>query len=254
MGTDLYVALSGALGRLRELEVMSNNLANAETVGFKRDQPSFVAALESSLQSADGGRVRGAAGRVFTALGSERFDLREGAIESTGSPLDVAIDGRGFFTVETPEGPRYTRAGAFQVDRTGRLVSAEGHPVMGTEGFIQVDRSTAEIRANGEVVVESRTLDEPPRVVGRLAVVDFEEPEKLVKRGANLFEAEPGPEMKPQAVEDARLAERSLERSNVDPVRELAELVIVQRSFDMAMQMLQADDEATRRLIQEVSS
>ncbi|MGH0033742.1 MAG: flagellar basal-body rod protein FlgF [Myxococcota bacterium] len=252
MGTDMYVALSGALGRIRELEVLSNNLANAQTVGFKRDRTSFVATLESALRTAGGESAPGAGGHVFTALDSERFDPRAGAIEATGNRLDVAIDGPGYFSVQTPEGIRYTRAGAFSIDGNRQLVTSSGFPVLGEGGPIRVGRADAEIRANGEVVLPSIDLESPPSVVGRLRIVEFDDPEVLVKQGASLLRAEDGVE--PRAADETRLAERSLERSNVDPVRELAELVIVQRSFDMAMQMLQADDEASRRLIQEVSS
>lgn len=252
MGSDLYVALSGALARLHEIEVVSNNLANADTVGFKRDRTSFTAALETALRTPDQKITPGATAKVFTGVGEERFDPSPGPTEQTGAPLDVAIEGEGFFEVETPEGPRYTRAGSFIVDAQGRLATPAGHPVMGSGGPISIDDGAAAILSSGEIAAPADNPEDPQRILGRLKIVDFEDHAALSKTGGNLFQAADGVE--PQILDDAAVLERSIERSNVRPVQELADLIIVQRSFDVAMQMLQADDETSQSLIREVSS
>lgn len=246
MSTDLYLALSGAMTRLRELDVVANNLANAETTGFKRETPIFAVALEASLRDVTRERVGGVPGRVFAETRATRLDLAPGPIARTSGPLDVAIDGPGFFEVETPAGPRYTRAGSFVVDPQGRLTTPDGFPVLGTGGPIAVGDRPVEIRASGAVV------DDREDEVGRLRVVRFDAPENLVKEGSGLFRA--GEDLAPLPVENPELIERSLERSNVRPVEELASLVALQRSFDAAMRVLETGDRVTGQLLREVSS
>ncbi|MDJ0847864.1 MAG: flagellar basal-body rod protein FlgF [Myxococcota bacterium] len=245
MGSDIYVAASGATARLRDLEVVSNNLANADTIGFKRNRAQFRTALESLLQERDGSRIGGAAGRAYVGLRSPGPDFAQGPTTDTGAPLDVAIRGEGFFAVETPQGPRYTRAGSFQVASDGKLVDREGRPVLGRSGPLRVGGSPVEILASGEIV-DDRGL---PR--GRLAVFRFEDPGVLVKEGLAIFRADG---VEPEAARDAELAPRSLERSNVKAVEELARLIVLQRAFDASMQTLRRQDESIERLLQEVRS
>ncbi|MDJ0866938.1 MAG: flagellar hook-basal body protein [Myxococcota bacterium] len=244
MSSDLYVSLAGALARLRELDVVANNLANVDTPGFKRDRISFEAALETTIEDLEPS-VEGAPGRVFTAFGPAGVDFRAGAVARTGAPLDAAIDGPGFFEVDTPSGPRFTRAGSFSVNGAGQLATADGHAVRGDAGPIAVGDRSVTIASSGEV------LDEQQRALGRLQIVDFDEPALLEKEGANLFRAPAA--LVPEAVPGARLIPNSVERSNVQAVEELAHLVTLQRAFDIAVRAMQSDDEATQRLIQEIS-
>ena len=123
MGSNIYVAASGAAARLQQLEIVANNLANAESVGFKADRAIFRTALEAALSQREGEPTDGAPGGVYVEVGETGFNPAPGPIRSTGAPLDVAIDGEGFFVVTTPEGERYTRAGAFQLDRDQQLLS-----------------------------------------------------------------------------------------------------------------------------------
>lgn len=246
MSDSGFVSASGAVARLRQLEVVANNLANANTVGFKRDHTVFSAMLESRVAGPGGQPAAGAAGLVFVEPGSVSVDARPGNVVSTGSPLDVALLGEGFFEVETPEGVRLTRAGSFAIGPGGQLVSQQGHPVRGAGGApIEVGERPIEITATGEVV------DDQGQSVGRLGVVEVD-PAALVKDGRNLFRL--GPEGFVVPVLDPRFAERSIEGSNVQPVHALAELMMIQRSFEASLQTLQADDGATQALIREISS
>lgn len=246
MSTDLYVALSGALAHLEELDLVANNLANADTVGYKRDRPTFVAALESALQGLDGRVAPGASGSVFVASSGPVADFTGGSVEQTGAALDVAIQGEGLFSVQTPGGTRYTRAGSFTVSSAGLLTTPAGHPVLGDGGPIELGTRAAEIRSSGQVV------DAEGSELGRLQLVSFEDPGALRKEGQNLLRAPADAAARP--IDDPALVERSVERSNVQPVQELAHLVVLQRSFDVVMQMLRADNEAREQLIREVSS
>lgn len=252
MGSDMYVALSGALARMRELDVAANNLANVDTVGYKRDRTSFVTALETALSSADGKLTPGAAAQVYAAVGSDQFDSRGGPIETTGGSLDVAIDGSGYFAVQTDRGTRYTRAGAFSVNAEGQLTTASGEPVLGGGSPIGLPAGPVEITASGAILLQGLQAGDPLQNVGQLSLVEFAEDALLTKEGRNLFRA---PEdVVPIEAESPQFVPRSLERSNVQPVQELADLVILQRSFDIALRMLESDNEASTRLIQEMSS
>lgn len=245
MGSDLYVAVSGASARLRELDVVANNLANADTVGFKRDSALFEATLESALREPDGSRVAGPPGRAFVHLRGVAVDRSAGGVVMTGSPLDVAIDGPGFFEIETAAGPRYTRAGAFVVKASGELATPDGLVVAGESGPISVGDRPVRILPSGEVV------DDANATLGRLRVVDFPESALLEKEGRNLLRPSSG--TSPTPADSPRFIPGAIESSNVEPVHELARMVILHREFDIAMQVLQADDQATKGLIREVS-
>jgi len=245
VGSNLYIGASGAMSRLRQLEIVANNLANSDSVGFKADRVLFHTALEAAVGPGEDGPVDGAPGGVYVETGAVRPDLSRGAVRTTGAPLDAAIDGAGFFVVETPEGERFTRAGSFVVGPDGELSTPSGLRVLGPSGPITVTQPGTRIHANGELV------DAQGRRVGSLRIAAFENPAALEKQGTGLFRAPEG--VAPEDVDEPSLLEGSLEESNVKPVVELAALMTLQRAFDAAMQSMQAEDSATERLIQEIS-
>lgn len=242
MADDLLVSVSGAIARMRDLETVANNLANAETTGYKRDLTLFRSALEQALE-ARGEPVPGSPGMTRVGVDGGATDFTPGPVQFTGQPLDVAIQGEGFFQVETAEGPRYTRAGAFRINAAGQLATPGGDPILGTGGPISVS-GAARISPAGEV------FGDAGQIFGRLALTEFPQ-HQLAKAGENLWEALPGAES--VEVAEPALTESSLERSNVAPVSELARLVALQRAFDVEMRMLQTQDEATQQLLQEVT-
>ena len=244
MGSNLYIAASGAVSRLHQLEIVANNLANADSAAFKADRALFHTALESAVFTEGNGETSGAAGSVYVDMAAIRSNHAPGPIRRTDAPLDVAIDGPGFFAVETPEGERYTRAGSFAVGAEGDLRTPEGLVVLGTGGSITV-AGAARILSNGEIV------DGNGRVTGQLKIVEFEDTGVLSKEGNGLFRA---PEEAERDDADApTLIEGSVEGSNVQPVVEMAVLMMLQRAFDASMQAMQSEDGATQRLIQEMS-
>lgn len=245
MGSSMWVGLSGAVARLREIDVVSNNLANADTVGFKRERIAFSSALESAVSDLGVGPAAGAPGRAFAVEAPGGIDPTAGALAQTGEPLDVAIDGKGWFEIQTPEGMRYTRAGAFVVASDGTLSTQAGDPVMGAGGPIATGDGHATVLPSGDV------LDRSGAAVGRLRVVEFA-PNALEQSGGNLFAPRPDA-APPTEVTDVRVAPGSLERSNVQPVAELAALVLLQRAFEVSVRAIQSDDESTQRLIEELS-
>lgn len=244
MASGLWVGVSGAIARVRELDVVTNNLANADTDGFKAERVAFTAALETAVGDLGAGAARGASGRVFPALASGTLDPAPGPVARTGGRLDAAIDGEGYFEIETPSGPRYTRAGAFALGVDGALVTAAGQPVLGEGGPLSVPDGPAAIQAGGAVV------DGSGAVVGRLRVVAFDDPHALVPDGGSLLRA--APDALPRPVEEPRVEPGALERSNVRPAEQLASLVFLQRAFEVSLRAMQSDDEATGRLLQEM--
>ena len=242
MANNGYISASGATAKLRDLDVVSNNLANSGTPGFKRGESIFRAVLEASLRDAAGDLQPGATSSAFVSTELVGTDFARGSAESTGSPLHAMIDGPGFFEIETEQGARYTRAGNFIVNRLGQLAAPTGEPVQGEGGPILIPDGLARIEPTGEIT------DRDGNVVGKLKVVAFEDLQALVKEGQSVFRPEEGDD--PTAVETPALIPGSIEGSNVDSARELAILVMLQRAFETNVRAMQADDETTQSLIE----
>lgn len=242
MGYDGYISASGASVQLRDLDVVSNNLSNVGTPGFKRSQSIFRAVLEGALQDREGNRAPGATGSAFVSTDQIGSDFRRGGSERTGSPIHAIIDGSGFFEIETPRGLRYTRAGNFIINREGFLSTPSGAPVQGEGGAIVIPDGNAEIEVDGTVT------DSNGNVLGILKVIDFADPQALSREGQSLFKA--APDDPPLEVESAQFIPGSVEGSNVEAARELATMVILQRAFETNIRAMQVDDETTQRLIE----
>jgi flagellar basal-body rod protein FlgF len=208
-----YVALSGMRARLDELDRLASDLANVGTAGYKAERtgqrnvprPAFDAALETAIDA---------------SLGARRLDVRPGAIEPTGRSLDIAIDGGGFLVVDTPAGARYTRNGHLTRSPDGTLVTADGAVVKGADGPLTVGDGALSIDNDGSVVNDGV-------VVGRLAIVQFNDPGALVRESGALLKSTETPT--PVATPSLRTG--SLEQANVSIVDRVAELTSVNRTF-----------------------
>lgn len=199
----------------RRQEVTANNLANASTDGFKADR-------------VFGHAVKGSAFPVPV----QDTDLRQGAFRDTSRPLDAALDGPGFFVVDTPDGERLTRGGSFSLDAAGRLTDGTGNLVLGTEGPLLVQGGVVEIQGDGEVVVDGANA-------GRLRIVEPEQPGQLLKQGHGLFA--PGGPLRP-ADDGTHVRQGAVEDANVDPLLSMVDLVTIQRAFAANMDALKAMD------------
>lgn len=210
-----YSALSGMRSRLEELDRLASDLANVSTAGYKteraaryssqRDQ--FSAALESAVDVVGAGT---------------KIDFRPGTIATSGRDLDVAIDGRGFFVLDTEAGPRYTRNGSFARRADGLLTAPDGEPVAGENGPITLGAGPVVISPDGSVRSGNT-------VVGRLQVVNFASEKDLVRESGARFKALTGAEPEPV---DARLVSGALEQSNVSVVDRMAAMTELSRSFE----------------------
>jgi flagellar basal body rod protein FlgG len=227
MSGSQYIALSGLRARVDELDRLAADIANVGTAGYKGERETRAAAerdsFEASLQTA-----------IDTTFGGRRLDTRAGAIASTGRPLDVAVDGGGFFVVSTPGGERYTRNGHFGVDAERRLVTEDGLPVQGEAGSITL--GDGEIRIDQDGTVWAGTSQ-----AGRLRVVEFTDPGALRQDQSSRLRADG---QTPTSADTPAIRSGSLEQSNVSVADRLAELTTVSRGFEAlqkAISMLMND-------------
>jgi flagellar basal body rod protein FlgG len=210
-----YIALSGMRTRLFQLYRLADEIANANTAGYKGERvsdsearrPAFDAALESAIDVSPGGR---------------RLDVRSGNVIDTGRDLDVAIGGTGYLSVQTQAGTRYTRNGHFTRQTDGTLTTTDGAVVMGTDGPLTLGPGEVHFDADG-------TVRTGKTIAGHLAIVEFDHPEQLVREGGALLKAD-GVSATPTTA--ATVHGGSLEESNVSVVERIAELTHVSRSFE----------------------
>lgn len=232
MDSGLYTALSGNVTAAKKLDVLTNNLANVNTPGFKRDRMSFETVMAQNPKQATTPPQPGSSPPTLADVTFET-DYSEGLIKQTGNTLDVAIDGPGFFAVNTPNGKAYTRQGNFHVDTSGRLVTADGYEVSGGNGPITITGSRVEIDPKGVVYSDGNRI-------GTLEVVDFPTPYQLQKTGSTLFTP-----TNPQAATQPSTAvihQGQLEESNVNALSEMAQLIDTYRYFESCQHAVQAYD------------
>ncbi|AJE02386.1 flagellar basal-body rod protein FlgF [Geobacter pickeringii] len=240
MNSGIYSALSGNIAAMKRLDVLSNNLANANTAGFKKDRMTF----ESMLQSA-GAIPRPNGGTDAPVYSETTFftDYTAGPVKQTGNTFDLALDGDGFFVVNTPQGRAYTRQGNFHLDAGGKLVTVDGYEVLGG-GPITVNGGKVDINAKGEVFVDGSQ-------VGALNVVDFPKPYAFQKSGNSLF-VPTDPQATPQPVRGERVMQGFLEESNVNTVQEMVQLIETNRYFEMCSKAVKAYDDLAAKAANEI--
>ena len=238
------IGLSRQMSLRRELEVVSNNVANLNTTGFKTSTAIFEEHLmlgERADQFAPSNRKLS-----FVQDRSTWHDHSPGPVRQTGNPLDVAIDGKGFLVVQTPRGERYTRNGSFQINAAGELTTSEGFRVLGDAGPIQfqTDDRDITIGRDGSIAV-------PGGVRGKLRMVSFESVQQLKKDGSSTFQAPEG--VTPQPVEFPHIIQGSVEQSNVRGVIEMTRMIEVTRSYTQIASLLQQHGDMRRSSIERLA-
>jgi flagellar basal-body rod protein FlgF len=238
------VGLSRQIALQRELDVVSNNIANLNTTGFKADNVVFQ---EHLMPLARANQFRGNDRQVsFVQDRATWLDLSQGPLEQTGSPLDVAVSGNAFMTVQTPRGERYTRNGALQINNVGELVTSEGYQVVGESGPIVFQNTDRDITINpdGSIRVREGANATADSSRGKLRIVDFQNPQQLQKDGSSLFDA--GTTQQPRPTTDSRVVQGAVEKSNVQGVLEMTRLIEVSRSYTEVSAILQQQSEMRR--------
>jgi len=232
MGSSMNLSPSGALRQERRFQLISQNLSNVQTVGYKKDVPVFSTLFAQALDRS----------------GDEKQDasvvsFQQGSIEKTGNSLDLAIEGEGFFKVMTPNGIRYTRAGHFKLDKEQRLTHANGFPVLGRRGEIRLNGKEMVVEKGGSVKLNGEEAD-------RIALVTFADPTQLRKEGNNLFASE-APEGEKE-VEGASLLQGYLEQSNVNSIEEMVKLIDALRTYESCIKVIQSRDELNGKVVNEL--
>jgi len=223
----IYTAASGMVAEMTRAEVLANNLANVNTNGYKGDlavNKSFGDLLLSKIEQGDANQLVGGVGSgVFVDQIAPVF--LPGSYRDTGNNLDVALEGEGFFTLQTPQGERYTRDGAFSLNSEGYLVTREGYLVLGENGPLQV-----------------KDLD-------KLRIMDFPDKTVLQKEGNNIWSATgPGQDLG----DAARVRQGTLEGSNVNIISEMVNLIAAARAYELSQKMIQTQDASLDKAVNEV--
>ena len=251
MENALLIGLSRQTVLERQMDVLSNNIANVNTVGYKADESLFEEYLSSGAHEDN---FKGADRRVSYVQDRGTFhNFTQGAAQSTNNPLDVAIDGAGFLTVQTQGGERYTRDGNLQINNVGQLVTNSGDTVIGTAGPIVFQPTDHDINISPDgtiTVVEGTARTDSIR--GKLRLVSFADAQKLLKQGNNLFSTPNDNAAQPDTKSTVR--QGFIEKSNVNVVSEMANMIQVTRTYTQIANILQQQSDLHKTAIEQLAN
>ncbi len=277
MVRGIYTGASGMLAQDAKMDAIANNLANVDKTAYKKDIAIFKSFPEMLIRRInESGLGITPAGSYDTApyvgkLGTgvelnEVFtDFEQGSLQRTENNFDLALEGKGFFTVMTERGERYSRDGSFTINQDGILMTHNGNPVMGENGIIKVQHNNFIVNERGEIVVNGDLSADPrdvvsmnsnnwsnPIVIDKLKLVDFENIREVKKEGDSMYrETEySGPPLPPG---ELKVVQGFLEKSNVNIVREMVDMIEVQRSYEANQKTVTSHDQALGKLINEVA-
>jgi flagellar basal-body rod protein FlgG len=245
---SLYIAGTGMLVQRKKMDVLTNNIANVETTGYKTDtllSRSFKDILIERMNDPAVINISNSVGPLNTGVHIDEVvvNFTQGNMEETERLTDLAIDGPGFFTVATQDGERYTRDGSFGINNEGYLVTADGYYVQGAGGAINVGLGGFAVDAQGNITVDGTSA-------GQLKIVNFEDLTGLRKTGNNLYANYTG-----QAVLQTELGtvrQGSLEASNVDITRQMVDMMEISRTYELNQRMVKMIDESLGKTVNEV--
>jgi len=233
MGTPIQATGSNMAAMTKHYRVITNNLANANTAGFKRQIGSMS---QSTGGTSDAGKVND----------SVSVDFGQGRLVHTGRAMDFALDGdNGFFVLETPEGPLYTRNGVFRANAQGQIVDAAGRMVSGEAGPLVAPPSVGTTAIN---VAKDGQISGAGQSIGKLKIVEFDDPTKLTPAGGVAFKAPEG--VSPKSAESTSVYQRFQEGSNVVAVEELVNLITLSRLYEGNFKTIGAQDDRMKSIIQ----
>lgn len=241
-----YTAASGMIAQMTRQLTNAANLANLSTPGYKQvnvQVEEFQSMLLSHFESTGDFSL----GDVSTAVALAPLEINpaQGALRETGRPLDVAISGEGFFVIEGPDGPEYTRNGVFNLEPGGRLVTADGFQVNGV-GNVPIIIPPEQI--NEVWITSDGTIQTEDAVLGQLQVVEFEDPGQIVSNGSNRYTTD----QEAVASPDSGIHQGYLEMSNVDVNQASVDLIEAQRAYEFAQQMVQMQDETLQMTVRDL--
>jgi len=219
MAGDINEIANAAVRLVAKFENVTNNLANASTIGFKEEYLRSIA--ESNLPEQRENQ---------TSRNNPNINLSQGMIQQTGNALDVALDGDGFFAIQTKDGELYTRKGNFHLNKNGEIVTSAGEPVLGDRGPIVARGKEIQIDKQGLITVDGGQI-------GKLKIVTFDQPKMLERVGSGVFSAPAAAGVKVK--DDPQLISNSLELSNVNAVQQMVTMIEIQRSLETYQRLIQ---------------
>lgn len=239
MDSSLYVIGSRMDGLAAQLQVIASNVANANSTGFKRMVSTFAAQDQGATVEED------LMSPVWPELGGLALDTTQGAIRTTGRPLDLAIQGSAFFAVNTPDGTRYTRKGSLYETSSGELTDAAGNPYQAGGGSLHVPEGASQVTVlrDGEVLADQQS-------VGKLSLMDIPSSGSLVPLGGGYYRND-GADAKPAL--ESEVVQGALEESNVEPVSEMVNLIGVTRAYEAGARILHRMDTLGDQLVKSAS-
>jgi len=238
MDNSLYVGLSRQIVLRREMDIVANNIANADTNGFKVES-----LMMKELPGPPAFTLQGPRPVKFVAANGVARDFGQGALRRTDAPFDMAVDGQGFFKVTTKAGERYTRDGHFRMDDLGRLVTQAGDPVADDGGGeINLDPLKGQV-----TVAADGTVSQGTERVAKIGVYQFANLGALDKTGDNLYQNVSN--QQPTPATDAKVRQGMLEGSNVNPIVQITRMIEVNRAYEQTAQMMASQQDLTRNSI-----
>lgn len=251
------------MAQATRLDTIANNIANVNTSGFKKDRQVFSEYLSANERPNDVmniPRIPASVESFYDMQGGDNAyvnpagtytNFEQGSLRSTGNPLDLAIEGKGFLEVLTPQGVRWTRSGSLQVDGTGKLVTKDGFPILRDGGgdpaqrLIQLNSSNVMISQSGEV-------HDGGAMVGKLALVNFADPDELQKQGNSLYGLKQNARGGPVPTGEARVQQGFVEGSNVNVIEEMTDMIAANRVFEATQHTIKAHDQMDDKLVNNV--
>lgn len=254
----LYTSAAGMLPLAYRQDLVANNLANVNTSGYKQDRSFVHELINADLYLNEHGiastgqpprlvnvmppAYRAAVGDASQVI-VHQTDFTRGKMEVTGNDLNLAIDGNGFFAVDTPQGVQYTRSGYFSINADGELVTADGYTVLGQAGPINIQGGKPIVQQNGDVQVNNVLR-------GTLRITDFGKPYRMTKTADNLFTPEAGAAGQP--VEDFVIRQGVLEQANSHPINQMVEMIEILRLFELNQRAIRLQDETLQQAVSQV--
>lgn len=242
MDNSLLVSLSQQMAAYQSMDVIANNIANVSTPGYRREEQTFRQYIEQ-LPATEGDT--GTQTLSFVQDAGIVRDMSEGPMRATGATYDLALHGKGFFVVQTPNGERYTRNGHFSLDTAGQIVDDSGDALQGDGGAITINTDDGDIHIGAD-----GTLSGKNGQIGKVRVAGFANEAALSKDGASLYSAAETP----TTATSVEIRQGTLEESNVQPVVEISRMVDVMRAYQATATMTKSQEDLLRQAIDKLGS
>jgi len=281
MERGLYISATGMTAQQWRMDAVSNNLANVDLNGYKRDEAVHKAFPEMLMRRFDDDGVykmpfgsmdtAPIVGKIGMGVEQNEFytEFTQGALKETTNPFDLAMEDKGFFAIQTPQGERYTRNGAFVLGKEGYIETKDGFPVLGEHGPIQVKANNFSVDEAGRVWVNEEFQNDPGRLVSMeenswkkttlldtLKVVNFDQPRYLAKQGNSQWvdTENSGPAVDIEATKRPKVRQGFVEGANVNPVTEMVQMIEINRAYENNSKMIQTHDSLMGKLINEAAT